>query len=234
MVMMRIKAAIGIMIAMTLVFVTFVDALASDKPQIPTVVLEAVKAETEPGRFFVANDQGVLNAIRTYHQRPESESEAVMAELDIFGLNNLPPPFMMEYARREWLLGRDDWAERYLIGRMRALFDAKVCKDLSARQFKVVIEIEFEQFEDFINAYNSNIDENIRPYIRKHLESGTYFQSNASAWWVCSHGMQAMEVALSNGPKMALADWFVGDTERDNIQAEAIEQLSLRANSKQN
>ncbi len=211
---------------MASVFATSIVAFASDGAQLPTVEYEAVATEIEPGRIFVADDQGVLSAIRAYHQRPEAESEPVLAELDTLGLNNLPPPFMMEYARREWVLGRGGWAERYLIGRMRALFDAKVCIDPTAGQFKAVVELEFEQFEDFISAYNKDVNENFAAYLQKHMESGVCFQSNASAWWICSHGMDALSHALKGSSKIKLAEWFVGEKERENIKAEALEQLS--------
>lgn len=195
-----------------------------------SIKIDTIDTNPEPGRVLAGNDQYVLARLKALQGRADSDSAKILNDLDAEGLDNLPPPFMMEYARREWIVGRDGWAARYLNGRTRTLFDVRVCKDRSAAQFQAIIDIEFAKFEDFGRDYDRDVEENLPKYLRDHLDTGAFFNSKASAWWICSHGIEATQYALTNpNAKFEVERWFVGEAERERIKEEAIDQFSNAA-----
>ncbi len=187
------------------------------------ITVPAIRPALEPGRVFAGNDQGVLQQMRALVARPEADSAAVVAELDAFGLDNLAPLILTEYARRQKLLGNADWRYWAELGVFRANFDKRACVDRSAPQFTTVYMMEYEgQLGDakdtskFMDAVNEQNDGRWQ-ILRRILTSGEAFTGKASAWWVCSHGMAAMTAGMG-GRQMSLDDWWKGAEARDQAR----------------
>ena len=196
------------------------NAQTTDDDTFGTVVnVPAFRPEMEPDRTFAGNYQAVLDTLRGYFERGAEESATILAELEEAGLDRLAPPFLMEYARRQWLIGDPSWSANYGIGKTRMMYDRLSCTDRSASPFQVVIETEFSAFGDFISAYNSRSEDEQKADMKVGLESGKFFNSGASAWWICSHGMASMTAAF-DGRALELDEWWVGADERDKIRAQ--------------
>lgn len=181
------------------------------------IAVPATRPALEPGHTFAGNDQAVLQQMRALVARPEAESAAVIAEMDAFGLDNLAPLLLTEYARRQKLTGNADWRYWAELGVFRANFDKRACVDRTAPQFTTVYMIEYDaQLSDakdtsnFMDAANEQNDARWQ-ILRRILTSGEAFTGKASAWWVCSHGMASMTAGMS-GRQMSLEDWWKGAT----------------------
>ena len=179
------------------------------------ITVPSVRPPLEPGLVFAGNDQAVLMQMRNLVARPEADSAAVIAELDAFGLDNVAPLILTEYARRQKLTGNTDWRYWAELGMFRANFDKRTCTDMTAPQFTTVYMMEYSgQLSDahdtshFMDAANEQNDTRWQ-ILRRILTSGDAFKGKASAWWICSHGMAAMTAGMS-GRQMSLEGWWKG------------------------
>jgi hypothetical protein len=97
------------------------------------------------------------------------------------------------------------------------MFDRLTCVDRSAQQFQTVAKLEFSKFKAFDEAYVNRSQERSDEAIRIGLNSGDFFNNEASAWWICSHGVQTMMSAIS-GKNIALEDWWIGEAGRAKVK----------------
>jgi hypothetical protein len=189
------------------------------------IVIEGKRPPLEPGKVFAGNDQGVLQQLRALMARSEAETDAVIAELEGYGLDKLSPIILMEYSRRLKIKAHADWRYWYELASLRAKFDQRACKDSSAPQFVTVAAMEFhgglEQLDrnGFKDAVLPNDDERWR-ILRRIMDSGAAFKSKASAWYVCSHGMANMTAAMS-GRTLSLNDWWTGKSALETARKQA-------------
>jgi hypothetical protein len=145
--------------------------------------------------------------------RPVSETAQVIAELEAYGLDNLAPPMLLEYARRLQMSSKPDWKYYFNLYSVRARVDGNACIDRSAPQFRTVILMEFSnaipQSDPFKQALAGMREEDLLPNIRRMLDNGEAFSGKASAWWICSHGMSTMAAAIA-GRAPTLEEWWAG------------------------
>lgn len=187
------------------------------------VEVPAQRPAIEPDRVYAGNDQDALYVLRAYHGLGEEYNEAVLAKMDEMGFDNVAPPLLLEYARRQWLLGDPDWSVTFGIAKTRMMFDRMVCKDNSAGQFQTIAEMEFAQFPEFSEAYVARSQEQHDADMKAGFDR--FFTSKASAWWVCSHGMMNMRAAME-GRALTLDEWWIGEEARDEIRAKGEAALS--------
>ena len=142
-----------------------------------------------------------------------------MSELETYGLRRIPPPFLVEYARRQQSQGNSNWDITWGIANTRMMFDRLSCNDRSAQQFQTIVLMEFSKFPEFSDTYNARSEERQKETARIGFESGDFFNSEASAWWICSHGAFHMAAALE-GKTLTLEDWWVGEEKRAAVKAQ--------------
>lgn len=179
------------------------------------ITVPAVRPPLEPGAAFAGNDQAVLAQLRELVARPEADSAAVVAEMEAYSLKKLAPVLLFEYARRLKLVGKADWRYWYEAASLAAKYHQRACKDRTAPQFVTVALMEYgallEQHgdtSDFLNVAGADDDARWQA-MRQVLVSGDGFNSEASAWWICSHGMSAMRSGMSGQP-LSLDSWWTG------------------------
>lgn len=189
-------------------FLGSVEEVPSQRPQL------------EPDRYFAGNDTFVLDQLRAYHKLGPEHDLRVMSELETFGLRRIPPPFLVEYARRQKSQGDPNWDVTWGVANTRMMYDRLSCVDRSAQQFQSIVLLEFSRkFPEFNEAYNSRSQERQNEATKIGFESGEFFSSEASAWWICSHGMFHMAAAI-DGETVQLEDWWVGNNARAEVKAQ--------------
>ncbi|MEL6828104.1 MAG: hypothetical protein AAFN91_17790 [Pseudomonadota bacterium] len=199
---------------------------AEDRGYIGSVTeVPLIRPPLEPDRVFAGNDTFVLDSLRSFHARGDEEDQAVLSEMETYGLKKIPPPLLLEYARRQWSTGIEAWDITFGIAKTRMMYDRMVCKDRSAHQFQLIVEMEFQDFTEFNEAYMARSMERQSESLRIALDSGDFFNSEASAWWICSHGSSVMWAATS-GTELTLDDWWVGETARAKIKKQGEAALS--------
>lgn len=198
-------------------------------------VIEAQRPELEPGRVFVGNDSGVKTQLLQMMARPASETTQVMAELEAFGLDNLAPPMLLEYARRLQMSGKPGWMYYFNLFSVRARVDGNACVDRSAPQFRTVILMEFSnaipQADSFKQALAAMKEEDTLPNVRRMLDNGEAFSGKASAWWICSHGISTMTAAIA-GRAPTLKEWWVGQQAVDAARKQVEDGLRAQLKAK--
>jgi hypothetical protein len=183
-----------------------------------TVTIAPRRPPMEPGRVFAGNDGGVRTQLLQAMARPAAETPQVIADMEAFGLDNMAPPMLLEYARRQRIAGNARWIYFYALATFRSRLDADACADRSARQFATVILMEFSNGLDqhdasgFKQGLTEQMPDGLYAAQRQVLTSGEMFTSKASAWWICSHGMSTMAAAI-DGRAPTLEQWWAGEAE---------------------
>ena len=185
------------------------------------VVVPAVRGEPEPGTVFVANwsatEQGFAGLLR----RPRSEDAAVIAEIRAMGDAALPP-YLMEMGRRISATDPVEGAYWYRIGLLRTQWAGFNCADTSARQAATILILMLNTADPEFVQTQDQPAVRLPPYERMGA-GDVVFESTASAWWICSHGLGAMTAALGAGPdgpgEIPLDVWRSSDAERDRMEA---------------
>src|SRR5205085_11664757 len=140
-------------------------------------------------------------------QLPPSEDAAVIAWTKRHA-DQLPPVFLLEAARRQWTTDHAGAFEWYALGSLRARYDALRCTDRSAAQGIYALSGAAPEVTQAIDAERDAYREaGLRALAREDL-----FAGRASPWWICSHGMAAMNAALSKRP-LPQSQWLAAESE---------------------
>lgn len=186
-----------------------------------TVTLPNVRGEPEPGTTFVANWTAVEAGLNDLLNRPRRDDAAVIEEVKAMG-DAAPPPYLMEMGRRIAATDPVEGAYWFRLGYLRTQWAAFACADTTARQASIVVLTALE------NAEQGLVERFDQPELRlpayERLGDGdAVFQSTASAWWICSHGMLAMTAGLqaSRGESrtIPLSVWLAPEATRASMQA---------------
>ena len=191
------------------------------------VVVPAVRGEPEPGTAFIANWPATEQGFADLIDRPRSEDAAVIAEVRAMGDAALPP-YLMEMGRRISATDPVEGAYWYRVGLLRSQWAAFNCADTSARQAVTVLIMMLNDADpEFVQRQDQPA---VRlPTYERVGDGDVVFQSTASAWWICSHGMRTMRAALgagAEGPReIPVDEWRSPPAEREAMEARLREYL---------
>lgn len=154
------------------------------------------------------------------HDRPMAESAVLVPQL-IATAHTLPPQYLYELARRLWPTDRSKAMEWLVVGMARARYDALRCVDKSARQ-----GIGF--LGSIASDVMTGIKENRKVFSevgRRALARADLYTDAVSPAWICSHGIQAISMALE-GKKEAQRDWLISPAEWEAVKSAVSTELA--------
>jgi hypothetical protein len=159
----------------------------------------------------------VMRSVKLLTLVPASQDAAVIEELTR-KKNTNPPPYLIELARR--LLSTDKAEASYYVhlADTRTRYDAFRCKDKSATAgYGMMLQQLRPQLEPWLKYANETPNASPGAYKTLHARDEV-LASEASPWWICSHGMQAVMAAMSNRT-LKSEDWLKPESEWPSIQA---------------
>jgi len=191
------------------------------------VVVPAVRGESEPGTVFVANWPATEQGFTALVARPRSEDSAVIEEVRAMGDAALPP-YLMEMGRRIAATDPVEGAYWYRVGLLRSQWAGFNCADASARQAVTILIMILNNADPEFVARHDQPAARLPAWARIG-DGDVVFESTASAWWICSHGVQAMRAGLGDGAdglrEIPLTEWRTPQAERDVMEARLREYL---------
>lgn len=213
--------------ALATLFFTLAGPAAAQEVFGRQIVVPAVRGEAEPGTTFVANWSATEQAFGELISRPRSEDAAVIAEVRAMGDAALPP-LLMEMGRRLSASDPVEGAYWYRVGLLRSQWAGFNCADASARQaVTILITMLHNADPEFVQTQDQPA---VRLPTYERIGNGdVVFHSTASAWWICSHGVRAMQAALAasdEAPRsIPLETWRAPQADRDAMEARLREYL---------
>lgn len=153
--------------------------------------------------------QQLLSAIRSL---PPAQDAAVLA----WGRRHqrvLPPSFLYELARRSWGRSHDEAFEWYALAEIRARYDALRCTDTSAAQGIAMLP-------GIAQNVTTGIESERAAFGTAGLRALAHedaFDADVSPWWICSHGIAAINAAL-HGRKAE--SWLIPEERWEPLRAE--------------
>lgn len=133
-------------------------------------------------------DEGLAQAFTTIHKAPQDKNAVVIAWLKQKS-DSLPAPFMMELGSRVFAQDHNAGLRWYILGRIRASYDARRCTDRTASQAISALVMEYPEIFKYFRAHRKDKD-----YLKTWKEALDWEKTHpysASPSWICSHGIQA-------------------------------------------
>lgn len=148
----------------------------------------------------------------TLRQIPSAQN-AVLVPWLIANSLGLPPPFLLETARRLWEMDRrNDAFEWYSLALLRTRYDAGRCADPTAQQI-MLPPIAANVAGGIDQSRPAFGEAGLRALARTDAFSGT-----ASPWWVCSQGMAAIKAGLEK-QSIEQSAWLKPQSEWNGLRA---------------
>lgn len=138
---------------------------------------------------------GYSDHLKELHERPMSESAAVIEELSKDPIK-LRPPYHYELARRLWPTDKAEAFKWYFVGRLRAHYAAQRCNDRSAHGGPRLLTLIAPEVAKGIGIHTDLLED----AAEKALELETQFPADTDPYWICLHGLKAATAALKNAP----------------------------------
>lgn len=184
-----------------------------------TVTVPSVRAVFEPDAEPTSNWPAFQKQLEELAARPAAEDQAVIDEVRAMG-RAAPPPFLMEMGKRLARANPSEGAYWYRLGWVQSLYTEGRCKDRSARGGVTIAFMIVARDQAAVQAVDAP---QLRlPALERVLQEGGQAEgSRASAWWLCSHGMQAMRAGMSGATELSLSDWFASEDDAQRAAAEA-------------
>ena len=179
----------------------------------------AVDAELEPGAVYVGTWGSLHGAFQTLLARPRDEDAEVIAEVRAMG-DAAPPPFLMEMGRRLAATDPVEGSYWYRLGVLRAQWASFSCADETAPQGLRILLFEIDRAEPGIVA-RFDAPALRLPALERLGNGDVVFEGTASAWWICSHGVGAINAGLGAVPGeravLPLSTWRKPESERNQM-----------------
>lgn len=138
---------------------------------------------------------GYTDHLEKMHQRPMEDSEEIIGEL-LKEPTKLIPPYLYELARRLWPSDKSKAITWYLVGYMRAKFDAFKCKDVSARGgYRLLSALAPEVVKGL-----GRFPDLLIPAGTRALEIEEKFPTDTDPVWICRHGLDTITAGLNKTP----------------------------------
>jgi hypothetical protein len=144
----------------------------------------------------------VIASVRALREMPDSRDAEVIADLRK-KMDDLPPAYIYEMARRTCATNQQEAMDLFNLAGMRLRYDAARCVDQTALAGvqATVFSLQSPEFKACLT------DDALIPSLRRLRESQALFASRASPWWICSHGMAAIQAGLKK-KEIAKSDWL--------------------------
>jgi len=183
-----------------------------------TVVVPSVRAVFEPNAEPTSNWPAFQKQLEELAARPAAEDQAVIDEVRAMA-RAAPPPFLMEMGKRLARTNLSEGAYWYRLGWVQSLYTDARCKDRSASGGVTIAFMIVARDQAAVQAVDAP---QLRlPALERVLQEGGQAEgSRASAWWLCSHGMQAMRAGMSGATELSLSDWFSPEDDARRMSAE--------------
>jgi hypothetical protein len=203
----RTSSVLGLMLALA-----YSAASAQEAPRTPQIEVETKGPITN---YSIGADgwSGVIKQIQALRQIPRDQDATVIATITK-NLDNLPPPYAYEVARRACVSDPEMASYMFVLAGQRARYDALRCTDETAKSGVQVTIMSLQMPE--CKGVLSNWDL-IAATLRKLRDAKEAFSSKASPWWICSHGMKAFGAALEK-KTLTVSDWLKPESEWPAIQ----------------
>lgn len=147
--------------------------------------------------------KGVIASVLALRQIPRAKDTEVIADLRK-RMDELPPAYMYELARRVCATDPKEASDLFNLAGMRLRYDAARCVDETAMA-GVQATVYALQSPDFRTCLSG--DDALVPSLERVRVTGQLFTSQASPWWICSHGLGAIRAGLA-GKTLAKEDWL--------------------------
>lgn len=200
------SAVLGLAIVLPL-FVVNGGASDEDTARQPEI---AVEVDGSTRRISVGGDdswQGTIEKIQALREVPRENDEQVIDTLRQ-NLDTLPPAYMYELARRTCASDPDGAAYLFGLAGLRMRYDAFRCVDETARA-GIEATLYSLQSPDFAACVSTD---RLVAAFRKLKGSNEPYASEASPWWMCSHGMAAIQAGLAN-KALTAGEWLKPEDE---------------------
>ncbi|AYG94347.1 hypothetical protein D8I30_03460 [Brevundimonas naejangsanensis] len=192
-----------------------------------TVAVPAARGETEPGAVYAGNWTAIYTGLQAMVARPADEDEAVIAEVRAMG-EAAPPPYLMEMGRRLAKTNLGEGAYWFQLGRLRGTWDGYSCIDRSARGGLQIVDMTINQTDP--DAFKGLFAPAVQLAAFERLGDGSpIFAGRASAWWICSHGIQATMNGMNGGgggQLVPVTRWLMADQQRTALKQEMREMIA--------
>lgn len=198
------------------------DALAQS--QAPTDAKRPGYSVQQQGSItsILVYDPDLLKQLEQYQilrTRPATEDGVIVPWL-VRNSAGLSPIFTYELARRLWDQGRRDEAfEWYAVAGLRAFYDGFRCTDTTAAQGVMFLPQAAINVAQGIDAHRIEYG---RAGLRA-LKRADLFTSTVSPWWICTHGVRAIQGALGS-QTMETASWLKPQAEWPGIRDRLVSQ----------
>jgi hypothetical protein len=132
----------------------------------------------------------------------------------------LPPAYIYELARRTCATDPDRAIYIFNLAGSRMRYDAFRCVDETALEgiAATIASLPMPECRVLLDMKKTVAA------LKKLRASPAPFASKASPWWICSHGMAAVEAGLAN-KELAPSDWEKPEAEWDGVRREIAEQI---------
>lgn len=209
------------LVSTTLLVVTLCGAksqTSEPEPQRPGVSLET-KGNFQNVQAIDPDLAKQAQNFATLRQIPSAQNGVLVPWLTANSLG-LPPPFLLETARRLWEMDRrNDAFEWYALALLRTRYDAGRCVDPTAQQIML---------PPIAANVAGGVDQS-RPAFGeaglRALARTDAFSSTASPWWACSQGMAAIKAGLER-KSIEQSAWLKPQSEWSELRATITRELT--------
>ena len=206
------------------------SAAASDPssvdPNYRTPAIFVVEQEGAEAHFVIGEGAwgDVIATLGVLRESPRENDAAIIQQL--WGARDENPPvFLFEVARRAVESQPELALEAYLLGRIRAIYDAQRCVDSSA--LGVVNASTQYAGEDVLDLMAERLA-SVPGLLESFIATDSAFTGQASPWWACSFSDSVYFAAVNEAP-LTGPEWLKVEANWPSIRADVAENVQANA-----
>jgi hypothetical protein len=195
------------------VFLCAGGAAGQESPRKPEVTIERDGNITNFTSAGAGSWRPVITGVLKLREIPR-ESDAYVISTLTAEMDDLPPLYLYELVRRTCISDPERASYLFGLAGMRLRYDAYRCVDASAKAgvHATVFALQMPECGSML----SDLDLSLKS-LRKLRDAKELFSSKASPWWICSHGMAAMQAGLEKRT-LDVAEWLKPESEWEKIR----------------
>lgn len=178
------------------------DRIEQSKATASTVPPPRITVERGVSSDPVPRSAGYTKKFEALHNRSMADSAEIVAALEP-KIMTLPPPYLFEMARRTFEADKQESMTWFWLGVVRSRYDAARCTDRTSRQGVLYLP----QLAPRVAKAMKEEKQLSSNAAATALERERDFPANSNPYWICIHGINAVQAALNNTP---LKDWQIG------------------------
>ncbi|SDE69991.1 hypothetical protein SAMN04488071_3585 [Kordiimonas lacus] len=182
--------------ALTSLFLAIFLASNTGRAEVPPPVIEFVSIDRA---FSISRQTDTQNLLKRLQESPLGDDDIRQELID--KKDEIPPAFLFHLAERTFPINKTQAIEWYWLGFIRARLDAVLCADTTAAQGV-----------SFLPGFARSVSKYVRDNPKDAGEAGLrvlngpdLLASKASPWWICSHGIRAMNNAIKGALRKKLS-----------------------------